>query len=76
MVGTVSRGVRAPIIRSGDDLVEIVSNSVLEAAKDEGFDVSIAAMRGGISGPCMQHLIDLGVTEFTLDHHCSMGLSW
>ena len=39
MVGTVSRGVRAPIIRSGDDLVEIVTNSVLEAAADDGFTV-------------------------------------
>ncbi len=39
MVGTVSRGVRAPIIRSGDDLVEIVTSSVLEAAKDDGFSV-------------------------------------
>ena len=29
MVGTVSRGVRAPIIRSGDDLVEIVTNGSL-----------------------------------------------
>ena len=34
MVGTVSRGLRAPIIRSGDDLVEIVTNSVLETVKD------------------------------------------
>ena len=39
MVGTVSRGIRAPIIRSGDDLVEIVTNSVLEAAADDGFSV-------------------------------------
>lgn len=39
MVGTVSRGLRAPIIRSGDDLVEIVTNSVLEAAADDGFTV-------------------------------------
>ncbi len=39
MIGTVSRGVRAPIIRSGDDLVEIVTNSVLEAAKDGGYEV-------------------------------------
>ena len=39
MVGTVSRGVRAPIIRSGDDLVEIVTNSVLDAAADDGFTV-------------------------------------
>ena len=34
MVGTVSMGIRAPIIRSGDDLVEIVTNSVLETVKD------------------------------------------
>ena len=41
MVGTVSRGIRAPIIRQGDDLVEIVVNSVLEAAadKEDGFTV-------------------------------------
>ena len=39
MIGTVSRGVRAPIIRNGDDIVEIVTNSVLEAAKDGGFEI-------------------------------------
>ena len=39
MVGTVSRGIRAPIIRQGDDLVEIVTNSVLEAAADDGFEI-------------------------------------
>ena len=39
MVGTVSRGLRAPIIRQGDDLVEIVTNSVLEASADDGFEV-------------------------------------
>ena len=39
MVGTVSRGVRAPIIRSGDDLTEIVVNSVLEASADDGFEI-------------------------------------
>lgn len=42
----------------------------------DGYPVSIAAMLGGISGQRMQQLIDLGVSEFTLDHHCSMGLSW
>ena len=36
-VGTVSRGIRCPIIREGDDLVKIVSESVLEAAESEGF---------------------------------------
>ena len=39
MIGTVSRGVRAPIIRSGDDLVEIVTNCVLEAAEDGGYEI-------------------------------------
>ena len=39
MIGTVSRGVRAPIIRSGDDLAKIVTESVLEAAKDGGFEI-------------------------------------
>ncbi len=39
MVGTISRGVRAPIIREGDDIVEIVTSSILEAAKEEGFTI-------------------------------------
>ncbi len=39
MVGTVSRGVRAPIIRQGDDIVEIVTNSILDAAKDDGIEI-------------------------------------
>ena len=39
MVGTVSRGVRAPIIRNGDDIVKIVTESVLEASKDAGFEI-------------------------------------
>jgi len=38
-VGTVSRGIRCPIIRQGDDLAEIVSQSVLEAAQYEGFEL-------------------------------------
>ena len=48
----------------------------IKTARQEGFPVSIAAMRGGISGVHMKRLIDLGVSEFTLDHHCSMGLCW
>ena len=38
-VGTVSRGIRCPIIRKGDNLAEIVSSSVLEAAEFEGFEL-------------------------------------
>ena len=39
MIGTVSRGVRTPIIRSGDDIISIVTDSVLEAAVDGGFEI-------------------------------------
>lgn len=37
LVGTVSRGVRAPIIREGDNLVQIVVDSILAAGQSEGF---------------------------------------
>lgn len=39
MVGTVSRGLRAPIIRAGDDLVEIVTGSVMQAVKNGELEV-------------------------------------
>ena len=51
MVGTVSRGVRAPIIRAGDDLAQIVTDSILDAAADDGFtirDRDIVAMTEAI----------------------------
>ena len=38
-VGTISRGIRCPIIREGDDLAKIVTQSVLEAAEYEGFEL-------------------------------------
>ena len=60
-VGTVSRGIRCPIIRQGDDLAEIVTTSVLEAAEEEGFQLrdrdvvcvteSIVARAGGNYAP-------------------------
>lgn len=39
-VGTVSRGIRCPIIREGDDLAQMVVESVLEAAGCEGFEIN------------------------------------
>ena len=50
-VGTVSRGIRCPIIREGDNLAEIVVDSVLEAAASEGYamrDRDIVAMTESI----------------------------
>ncbi len=38
-VGTVSRGIRCPIIREGDDLVRIVTDSVLAASESDGFSL-------------------------------------
>lgn len=40
MIGTVSRGIRAPIIRTGDDIVDIVVNCVLDAAKSGNFELN------------------------------------
>ena len=51
MLGTVSMGVRAPIIRQGDDLVEIVSNCILDAMKYDGLtprDRDVVAMTEAI----------------------------
>ena len=39
LVGTISRGIRCPIIRTGDDLASIVTDSVLAAADSEGFSL-------------------------------------
>lgn len=38
-VGTISRGIRCPIIREGDDISSFVVNSVLEAAESEGYEI-------------------------------------
>ena len=38
-VGTISRGIRCPIIREGDDLAQIAVTSVLEAAESEGYEI-------------------------------------
>ena len=39
LTGTVSRGIRCPIIREGDDLPKIVCDSVLAAAQNDGFEL-------------------------------------
>ena len=51
MFGTVSMGLRAPIIREGDDLVAIVTDTVLEAMKEDGLaprDRDVVAMTEAI----------------------------
>ncbi len=52
-VGTVVRGVRAPIIKAGDDLAKIVVESVLAAQKEEGFkfrDKDVVAVTEAVVG--------------------------
>ena len=46
-IGVISRGIRAPIIRQGDDLAAIVTESILSAAQEGGFsfhDRDVAAV--------------------------------
>lgn len=38
-VGVTSRGIRAPIIKEGDNLIDIVTTSIIEASKNEGFEI-------------------------------------
>ena len=39
MAGTISRGIKAPIIKKGDDIVKIVADSVEQAMKEDGFSL-------------------------------------
>jgi len=74
MVGTVSRGIRAPIIRSGDDLAEIVTSSVLEAAADDGFairDRDVVAMTEAIVARAQGNYA--GVNEIAEDVRVKLG---
>ena len=51
MIGTVSMGVRAPIIREGDDLVQIVTNCIQDAMREDGLtprDRDVVAMTESI----------------------------
>ncbi len=60
MVGTVSRGIRAPIIRDGDNLVDIVVESVLAAAKEEPFEIrnrDIVAVTEAVVGRAQRNYV-------------------
>ena len=74
MIGTVSRGVRAPIIRKGDDLVEIVSTSVIEAAKDGGYEIrdrDIVAMTESIVARAQGNYVS--VDDIACDVRAKLG---
>ena len=62
MIGTVSRGVRAPMIRNGDDLVKIVTDSVIAAAEDAASpirDRDIVAMTEAIVARAQGNYADI-----------------
>ena len=74
MVGTVSRGLRAPIIRQGDDIVDIVVNTVLEAAESDGFtvqDKDIVAMTEAIVARAQGNYAS--VDDIAEDVRCKFG---
>ncbi|MBO5953968.1 MAG: coenzyme F420-0:L-glutamate ligase [Oscillospiraceae bacterium] len=62
MIGTVSMGIRAPIIREGDDLVEIVAGSILDAMKVDGLtprDRDVVAMTESIVARAQGNYVDV-----------------
>ena len=74
MVGTVSRGIRTPIIRNGDDIVEIVTNSILEASADDGFEIrdrDIVAMTEAIVARAQGNYA--GVNDIASDVRAKFG---
>ena len=74
MVGTVSRGVRAPIIRRGDDIVKIVSDCVIEAASVEGYSIKdrdVVAMTEAIVARAQGNYAS--VSDIAKDVRCKFG---
>lgn len=62
-VGTISRGIRCPIIRQGDNLAKIVSESVVEAAQAEGFslrDRDVVAVTESVVARSQGNYADVG----------------
>ncbi len=73
-VGTVSRGIRCPIIRQGDDLAAIVADSVLQAARSEGFalrDRDVIAMTESIVARAQGNYAS--VDDIAADIHAKFG---
>ena len=76
MVGTVSRGIRAPIIRSGDDLSQIVPACILDAAGQsrDGFEIrdqDIVAMTEAIVARAQGNYA--GVDDIAADVRAKLG---
>ena len=81
LVGTVSRGIRAPIIREGDDIAKIVADSVLNAAESDSFSLGTGyyktdcdRCKGQIPGWCSR--CDLSYSQpkslcHLLKRHCN-----
>ena len=49
-VGTTSRGVRCPVIREGDDLVQIVTDAILACGEEQGIRFAGQRHRSGHGG--------------------------
>ena len=73
-VGTVSRGIRCPIIREGDNLAALVTDSVLEAAECEGFELrdrDVIAMTESIVARAQGHYAS--VDDIAADVKAKLG---
>ena len=61
-IGTVSRGIRGPIIREGDDLAQIVTDSVLQAAESGQFELhdrDVVAITESVVALSLIHILEL-----------------
>ena len=70
MVGTTSRGIRTPIIKEGDNLANIVVDSVIKASKNEEFkihDKDIICVTEAVVG-----ISAVSYTHLTLPTICSV----
>ena len=63
MIGTVSMGIRAPIIRNGDDLVEIVTGSILEAMKEDDLHFISPRAYAAIKGNTIKPMTKVGLGD-------------
>ena len=70
-VGTVSRGIRCPIFREGDNLAEQVVESVLEAAESDGFEIldrDVIGITESVVARCQGNYADRKSTRLNSSH--------
>ena len=61
-IGTIARGIKTPIIKPGDDLVNVVTNSLMEASREGNFsfhDKDIVGITESVVGRCEENFVSV-----------------